>query len=104
MFFKKIAKTKGLSPEAAIYSISEQGDAFYYDIIEPSTLEKIFGTRIRNGKKNEIMHINTITFRDNFGYPYKVNNFEELVKEMERNKNPISCLYSEYDEIDERFF
>ena len=51
MFFKKIAKTKGLSPEAAIYSISEQGDAFYYDIIEPSTLEKIFGTRIRNGKK-----------------------------------------------------
>ena len=50
------------------------------------------------------MHINTITFRDNFGYPYKVNNFEELVKEMERNKNPISCLYSEYDEIDERFF
>ena len=96
--FKKLAEKIGLSPQDAIYKISNKGDAFYYKIIEPQTLKNIFKVISKKGKiKNDFININTIQFYDNFGIPYKVSNLNDLVYEMKKNKNPFSCLYSNYD-------
>ena len=102
MNFKQLAEAKGLTKEDAIYSISEEGDAYFYDIIEPKTMNKIFGRKIKGGKtKDDIINLNTLVFRDNFGYPFKVKNYKDLIQEMKLNRLPMSCLFNEYDEIDE---
>ena len=49
----------------------------------------------------DIIPLNTLQFRDNFGYPYKVNSMKELIEEIKINKNPFSCLLSEYDKSNE---
>ena len=99
LHFKQLAESKGLSPEDAIYNISREGETYFYDIIDPFSMNKIYGQREKNGKiKSDIIHLNTLQFRDNLGIPYKVENFKELVQEMKINKEPISCLFSEYDE------
>ena len=97
--FRALAESKGLAPEDAIYSISQEGETFFYDIIDPYTMNKIYGQRKINGiTKYDIIDVNTIQFRDSLGYPYKVNNYRELFREMKANKEPMSCLFSEYDE------
>ena len=97
--FKALAESKGLAPEDAIYSISQEGETFFYDIIDPYTMNKIYGQRKINGiTKYDIIDVNTIQFRDSLGYPYKVNNYRELFREMKANKEPMSCLFNEYDE------
>ena len=43
--------------------------------------------------------MNTLQFIDNCGYPYQVKNINELIYLMKiNNKNPVSCLLSEFDE------
>ena len=97
--FKALAQSKGLRPEEAIYSISLDGEAIFYDIIEINSFNKIYGERKVNGiTKYDIIDINTLQFRDNQGYPYKVKNFKELIHEMKINREPINCLFTEYDE------
>ena len=101
LHFKYLAEKLNLEPEDAIYSISQDGNAYNYSIIDPNTMKKIFGIKKGSGKKEEIQDIipiNTLQFRDNFGYPYKVNSMKELIEEIKINKNPFSCLLSEYDE------
>ena len=103
--FKKIANSLKLKSDEAIFSVSEEGEAVFYEIIDPSSMNKIFGRKIKNGREtNEIININTLQFRDNFGYPIKVKNITELIQEMKFNKDPLSCLFSEYDEIDESLY
>ena len=90
---------KELNPEDAIYKINKKGEAYYYDIIEPYSLNKIFKGRIKNGKaKYDFIQLNNLQFIDNLGLPYQVNNLEELIKEMKMNQNPVNCLLSEFDE------
>ena len=104
--FKKDDKSdKSLSPKDAIYSISEEGDAYNYAIIDPNSMNKIFSSEESKYKKSDfsnirkyIENIQTMQFIDNLGYPYKVKNLEELIVEMKINKEPLCCLFSEYDE------
>ena len=95
-FNKNYGKNKYLCPEDAIYSISKNGDAYYYGIIDPNSMNKIFGKKEKN-KNYDKIHIETLQFRDNLGFPYTVSNYEELINEMKINRKPISCLFSEYD-------
>ena len=97
MHFKKLAVIKDLSPEDAIYSITKEGNAYYYDIIEPYTLAKIFRGRYKNGEmKSDFINLDTIQFKDYLGFTYKEENLENLIKQMKINRNP--CIFSEYDE------
>ena len=99
LHFKALAESKNLDPEDAIYSISQEGETTFYDILDNIALNKIYGEREKNGKiKSDIIDISTIQFIDNSGYPYKVKNFKELIHQMKINKEPINCLFSEYDE------
>ena len=96
----EIKEIKDLSREDAIYKINKRGEAYYYDIIEPYSFNKIFRAKEKNGKtKYDFVNMNTLQFIDNFGYPYQVKNIDELVYLMKiNNKNPVSCLLSEFDE------
>ena len=104
LFKKDKNNNKNISPEDAIYSISDEGDAYIYDIIDPNSMNKIFSEKSqyeKNDFKNirkYIKNVQTMQFIDNLGYPYKVKNFKELIGEMKINKEPICCLFSEYDE------
>ena len=97
-------KGSNLSPNDAIYSISPEGDAYYYDILDPNSMNKIFSENSNMQKDDNknirkyIKNVQTMQFIDNLGYPYNVKNFEELIIEMKINKNPLCCLFSEYDE------
>ena len=48
--------------------------------------------------KSDFINIDTIQFKDYLGFTYKENNWENLIKRMKMNRNPFSCLFSEYDE------
>ena len=97
--FKALAEKKGLEPDEAIYSISKDGEAYFYDIIEPYSLNKIYGIKKKNGEtKVDQIFVETLQFRDGFGLPYKVNSEEELIHKMKINREPICCLFSQYDE------
>ena len=70
-----------------------------YDIFDPNSLHKIYGERNVNGEiKSDFIDIKTLEFRDNFGYPIKVNDFNELIQLMKINKRPLNCLFSDYDD------
>jgi len=97
--FKFLAEEKGLEPDEAIYSITENGEAMFYDIFDPNSLHKIYGERSMNGEiKSDFIDIKTLEFRDNFGYPIKVDDYKELIKLMKINRSPLSCLFSDYDD------
>ena len=94
-----MSEQKGLKPDEAIYSITENGEAIFYDIFDPNSLHKIYGERNVNGEiKSDFIDIKTLEFRDNFGYPIKVNDFNELIQLMKINKRPLNCLFSDYDD------
>ena len=97
--FKTLAESKGLKADEAIYSISKDGDAYFYDIIDSKALNKIYGERKKNGEiKVDQISIESLQFWDSLGFPYKVNNEKDLIHEIKINKEPISCLMSQYDE------
>ena len=108
LYFKKLAKSLNLNPEDAIYSIkkdldpiysiNKDGDVYNYSIVEPNTMIKIFGIKKGKTEISDIIPLNTLVFRDNYGNPYKVNNIKELTEEIKINKNPFSCLLNGYDE------
>ena len=52
--FKELAERKNLRPEEAIFSISKEGETTFYDIIDPFTLNKVYGERIKKGEKKVI--------------------------------------------------
>ena len=97
-------KGRDLSPNDAIYSISPEGDSYTYDILDPNSMNKIFSENLKDKKDDNknirqyIKNVQTMQFIDNLGYPYNVKNFEELINEIKINKNPLCCLFSEYDE------
>ena len=89
LHFKNIAEEKGLEADEAIYSISKDGETYFYDIIEPRSLNKIFRIRKKNGeKKVDQIFDKTMQFRDSFAIPYKVNNEKELFYKIKNNKEP----------------
>ena len=97
--FEALSKKMDLARKDAIYKITEKGDAYYYDIIEPNTLNTVFQRKYQNGKyKDSVINVNTLQFVNNSGIPYKVKNFKELIHEMKINSSPVCCLFSEYDE------
>ena len=99
LYLKELSKKLNIKPEDAIYSISQDGNAYNYSIIDPNTMIKMFGKKKEgNNEISDIIPLNTILFRDNLGNPYKVNNIDELMQEIKNNKNPFSCLLSGYDE------
>ena len=99
LHFKNIAEEKGLEADEAIYSISKDGETYFYDIIEPRSLNKIFRIRKKNGeKKVDQIFDKTMQFRDSFAIPYKVNNEKELFYKIKNNKEPLCCLMNQYDE------
>ena len=99
LYFKNLAEKKGLKADEAIYSISKDGETYFYDIIDSNSLNKIYGMKKKNGiiKVDQIFY-ETLIFRDSLGAPYKINNEKELIPELKINKEPICCLGSQYDE------
>ena len=97
--FRKISETLKLNPDEAIFRISDDGEAQFYEVIEPRTYETIFKGKNINGhlEKNNI-DISSLSFRDINGYLYQVKDMDEAIKEIKLNKEPISCLFSQYDE------
>ena len=57
MNFKQLAEAKGLTKEDAIYSISEEGDAYNYAIIDPNSMNKIFSSEESKYKKSDFSNI-----------------------------------------------
>ena len=49
--FKALAENKGLEPDEAIYSISKDGETYFYDIMEPYSLNKIYGIKKKMEKQ-----------------------------------------------------
>ena len=99
LHFKTLAESKGLKADEAIYSISKDGETYFYDIIDSNTLNKIYGERKKNGEfKVDQIIVESLQFRDSLGFPYKINNEKELIHEIKINKEPICCLMSQYDE------
>ena len=97
--FRKISETLKLNPDEAIFRISDDGEAQFYDIIEPRTYETIFKGKNTNGQLEKMnINISSLSFRDINGYPYQVKDMDEAIKEIKLNKEPISCLFSQYDE------
>ena len=97
--FKKISETLKLNPDDAIFRISDDGEAQFYDVIEPRTFETIFKGKNTNGQLEKMnINISSLSFRDINGYPYQVKDLNEAIKEIKLNKEPISCLFSQYDE------
>ena len=95
--FKKLAKSKGLSPEDAIYSITKEGNAYNYAIIDPNTYRKIFSESNKNGKiQHEYINLDDIEFIDYLGLKYKESNYNDLIKQIKLNRNPF--IFCEYDE------
>ena len=73
--FKTLAESKGLEADEAIYSISKDGDSYFYDIIDSNTLNKIYGEEKKNGEtKIDQIIIESLQFRDSLGFLYKINN------------------------------
>ena len=97
--FKKLAERKALRPNnEPIYSISEEGEASFYDNIDINSFGEIYGDRKVNGiTKYDIINANTIQFRVHLGIPYKVNNYQDLINEMKNNKGIVNCLFIQYD-------
>ena len=100
LHFKTLAEKLKLKPDEAIYSISEDGESKFYDIIEVNTLNRIYrDIQDKNGNINiDKIDITTILFRDNLGNLIPVNDFQKLLKEIRLNRYPINCLFSEFDE------
>ena len=102
LYFQRIAQSIGLAPEDAIYTITKEGESSYFcEIKDVNTMQKIYGKGIgSNGtiKSNCTIDIGTLQFRDIFGYPYKVNNLKEAINEIKVNREPLNCLFSQYDE------
>ena len=99
LHFKTLAESKGLKADEAIYSISKDGETYFYDIIDSNTLNKIYRERKKNGEtKVDQIIVESLQFRDSLGFPYKINNEKELIYEIKINKEPICCLMSQYDE------
>ena len=96
LHFKKLSEETKLDPEDAIFSISKEGNAIFYEIMDPFSMNKIFST------KEDKIYLNTLQFIDNFGFPYKVNNFKELINEMKLNREPLDCLTYGYDKINKK--
>ena len=98
LYFKKLSQKLEINPEDAIYSISKEGNAYNYSIMNPNEMNKIFGIKKGKTEIEDIISLNTLIFRDNYGNPYRVNNLNELREEMKINQNPFSCLLTEYNE------
>ena len=88
---------EGLSPEDAIYSITKEGNAYNYAIIDPNTYRKIFSESNKNGKiQHKYINLDDIEFIDYLGLKYKESNYNDLIKQIKLNRNPF--IFCEYDE------
>ena len=99
---KEIAKMRILNPEDALYSITKEGEEILYEIIDKYTFNIIYKERVGEDgfPKFDLINFGILQFRDCLGYPYKVNCFNDAIKQMKKNNEPLNCLLSQYDEYD----